>query len=439
MMKPTVAVVGLWHLGTTVAACLAAAGVRVVASDPEPATVEALRHARLPVEEPGLAALVREGLDAGMLEFDTDVVGAVRGADVVWVAFDTPVDERDEPNTNWVREEIERLLPALRPGALMLVTSQVPVGFTRALARRAVDVAPQGVRFAYSPENLQLGRAIESFRRPARTVIGTETGAPDELLARLLAPFQGELRWMSLESAEMSKHALNAFLATSVAFINEVARLCEVHGADAQDVERALKSEPRIGPRAYLAPGAAFAGGTLARDLRSLQRLGAAGSVATPLLSAVLASNDEHGEWLRKKIVEVSGGLTGIAVAVLGLAYKPDTNTLRRSSALDLCRWLAERSARVRAYDPAIAELGAEGHSRVTLAASAGEALAGAEVAVVATPWPEFRRLSGDDVVNAMKTPRVIDQTRFLADTLGKDPRIAYVAVGTPAAARSQR
>src|SRR5438876_517540 len=151
MMKPTVAVVGLWHLGTTVAACLAAAGVRVVASDPEPATVEALRHARLPVEEPGLAALVREGLDAGMLEFDTDVVGAVRGADVVWVAFDTPVDERDEPNTNWVREEIERLLPALRPGALMLVTSQVPVGFTRAQERAAnraasVSGSRRGVR-----------------------------------------------------------------------------------------------------------------------------------------------------------------------------------------------------------------------------------------------------------------------------------------------------
>ena len=427
-MPPTVAVVGLWHLGCTVAACLAATGARVVATDPDRAVVASLRDARLPVEEPGLADLVRAGLASGTLAFDADGDNAVAGADVVWVTFDTPVNDRDEANADWVRGEVERLLPAVATNAVVLVSSQVPVGFTRALERAA---HPPGVRFAYSPENVRLGAAIESFRAPARTVVGTATGEPDPAVAALLAPFGGPLLWMSLESAEMAKHALNAFLATSIAFTNEVARLCEASGADARDVERALRSEPRIGPRAYVSPGPAFAGGTLARDVRALARLAADARVGAPLVSAVLASNAEHGHWLRAKLVEIAGDLRGVTVAVLGLAYKPGTSTLRRSSSVELCRWLAAQGAHVRAHDPAVAALPAETAAEVALAATATEALAGAEVAVVATAWPEYRALTPDAVLAAMKTPRVVDQTRFLAETLGADPRIDYVSVGS--------
>lgn len=432
-MTPAICVVGLWHLGCTIAACLAAAGFRVVGVDPDADTIAGLRRAKIPVEEAGLAALIRAGVGSGTLSFEVDGPAAMSTADLVWVAFDTPVNDRDEADVEWVRRETERLIPLLREGAVVLVSSQVPVGFTRELKERwATAGRPRGLRFAYSPENLRLGKAIESFRNPVRIVIGTETAAPDETVRSVFAPFGGELLWMSLESAEMTKHALNAFLATSVSFINEIARLCERYGADAKDVERGLKSEPRIGPRAYLSPGPAFAGGTLARDVRLLERLGADAGVATLLLSAVLGSNTEQNQWLRQKLQEVVGDLRGTRIGVLGLAYKPGTNTLRRSSALELCAWLTDQGAIVRAHDPAVRVMSPDAYARVELVASPAEAFVEAEAVVVATQWPEYRLLTPNDLVAAMKTPRIIDQSRFLADTLGVDPRIQYVAVGTP-------
>jgi UDPglucose 6-dehydrogenase len=429
-MTPRVAVVGLWHLGCTTAGCLAAAGFPVVGTDPDAGTVSDLQLARVPVEEPGLSELVRAALAAGALTFTHDGRAAVADADVVWVCFDTPVNERDEADVAWVRDQIESLLPHLRDGTVVLVSSQVPVGFTRAL-RESTKTTPT-VRFAYSPENLRLGHAIESFRRPVRTVVGTETGAADATIAGLLAPFGGDVLWMTLESAEMAKHALNAFLAVSVAFINEVARVCEPHGADAKEVERALKSEPRIGPRAYLSPGPAFAGGTLARDLRALEQLGVSAHVRTPLVCAVLESNAEQSQWLHRTLQAMSGELRGRRIGVLGLAYKPGTNTLRRSSALELCQWLAQRGAEVRAHDPAVAALPSGTDARIHLVGAPLQALSGAEVGVVATPWPEYRQLTPADVLAHMTVPRIIDQARFLADTLGADPRIHYRAVGTP-------
>jgi UDPglucose 6-dehydrogenase len=428
-----IAVAGLWHLGATTAACLAAAGFRVVATDADPTLTADVAAGRLPVEEPGLADLVRDGVERGALAFETDPAAAVTDVDLLWLAWDTPVDDRDEADVGFVQRQAERLLPALRPATTVLVSSQVPVGFTRGLAAWcAAAGGPAGLRFAYSPENLRLGKALESFRKPARVIVGTDDAQPNETVATVFTPFTRNLVWMSLESAEVTKHALNAFLAMSVAFINEVARLCERYGADAKDVERGLKSEPRIGPGAYLSPGPAFAGGTLARDLRFLHRLGEERRVATPLLGGVLESNDEQGRWLRRKVEELAGRLAGISVAVWGLAYKPGTSTLRRSSALELCRWLTNRGAVVRAHDPAIDRLPDGIGAGIGLAASPVDALAGARVLVVATPWPVYREVTPDAVFAAMATPRVIDEGRFLASTLGGDPRIEYAAVGTP-------
>jgi UDPglucose 6-dehydrogenase len=428
-----IAVAGLWHLGPTIAACLAAAGFRVVGIDPEPGVADGLAAGRLPVEEPGLADLVRAGVARGTLSFARADAAAVADADLLWVAWDTPVDERDEADVALVRRRTEPLLDAVRPGATVLVSSQVPVGFTRALTAGR----PAGVRVGYSPENLRLGKALESFRSPARVVVGTDDGRPSETVAAVFAPFCRDLLWMSLESAELAKHALNAFLATSVAFANEVARLGERHGADAKDVERALRSEPRIGPGAYLAPGPAFAGGTLARDLRFLARLGREAGMATPLLTGVLDSNREQGRWLRQTVEAVAAPLAGAPIAVWGLAYKPGTSTLRRSSALELCRWLAERGAEVRAHDPAVDRL-PEPSAGMRLTRSPLEAAAGARLLVVATPWPEYREVAAESLLAAMTAPRVLDEARFLAGTLGRDPRIEYLAVGTPGLSRSR-
>src|SRR5262249_52216826 len=288
------------------------------------------------------------------LSFHTDPAAALTDADVLWVTFDTPVNEQDEADVGFVRARLEEVRPALKPGTLVLISSQVPVGFTRALQR---DWPDGGLRFAYSPENLRLGKAIEVFCHPERVVLGIEDDADRTRLTELFSPFCSHLEWMTLESAEMTKHALNAFLATSVTFINEVARLCEEVGANAKEVERGLKSEGRIGPRAYLSPGAAFAGGTLARDLRFLVRRGREVQVRTPLLQGVLESNEVHKNWVREHVEQLLDGIEVPVATVLGLTYKPGTSTLRRSSAIELCRWMHERGVRVRGYDPAVPTL----------------------------------------------------------------------------------
>jgi UDPglucose 6-dehydrogenase len=422
-----VTVYGLWHLGCVTAACLAKGGHRVVGLDPDAGAVADLQAGRPPLHEPGLPELTAEGLANGRLRFTADAAEALADAEVLWVTFDTPVDDNDEADVAFVRQRLEEVAGCVRPGTAVLLSSQVPVGFTRQLAN---DWAGRGLHFACSPENLRLGKAIEAFCEPERVVIGTEANAYHGRLADLFAPFCGNIVWMSLESAEMTKHALNAFLATSVTFINELARLCEAVGADAKEVERGLKSEARIGPKAYLSPGAAFAGGTLARDVRFLVDFGRQYRVNTPLFQGVIASNQQHKSWAHDRVVRLLGEAGQGTVAVLGLTYKPGTSTLRRSSSVELCRQLHAEGILVRAHDPAVSALPEELAETVVLCPTAEEALRGADVAVVATQWPDYQALRSEKIVALMHRPQVIDQMHFLAGALAGDPRITYVATG---------
>jgi len=429
-----VVVQGLWHLGTVVAACLAAAGHEVVGLDGDGARTRDLAAGCPPVFEPGLEALVREGLSRGRLRFTSDPAEACAGAEALWVTYDTPVDDDDRADVAFVVAEVERVWPWLPPAALVVVSSQVPVGTTRNLERayRAAYPAHE-VSFVYSPENLRLGRAIEVFRNPDRVIVGIGDDAVRPRVHALLAPVTDRIEWMSVESAEMTKHALNAFLATSVAFINEVAAVAERVGADAMEVARGLKSERRIGPGAYLSPGGAFAGGTLARDVVFLTELGGRLGVPTGLVAAVRESNEAHKQWAARRLADVLGDLAGRRIAVWGLTYKPGTDTLRRSSAIELCRVLAQAGALVGAHDPMARVLPADLTSAVALASTAVAALEGAEALVVSTPWPDYRSVAADAVVAAMRAAVVLDASRFLDGTLGRDARIRYLSVGKAA------
>lgn len=237
---------------------------------------------------------------------------------------------------------------------------------------------------------------------------------------------------MSVESAEMTKHAINAFLATSVTFANEIASICELVGADAKEVERGLKTEMRIGPKAYLSPGGPFAGGTLARDIEFLGVASREKQLVTPLLSSVRVSNDEHKNWVRRKLVERFPKLKGVTVAVWGLTYKPGTDTLRRSLAVELCDWLIEQGATVQVYDPVVRQLPERWSGRVVSQSRALDAVTGADALVVGTEWPEFRQeAAGLRSVNPNLV--VIDANRHLQAAvvpLG----LKYIAVGTPSA-----
>jgi UDPglucose 6-dehydrogenase len=427
-----VAVLGLWHLGAVTGACAAAAGHEVRAWDPDPAVVARLGAGEPPVAEPGLAEILEAELASGRLQVVGDLEEAVREAQVVWLTFDTPVDHEDRAQVEPVLEQARRALTLMPDGALFLSSSQLPVGTLRALEADLPTLAPgKTIRFACAPENLRLGQAVALFRSPDRVVVGIRDEEARRLAAELFAPVTDRLEWMSVASAEMTKHAINAFLATSVAFANEIARLCEQVGADAKEVERGLKTEHRIGPHARLAPGAAFGGGTLARDVQFLTGIGRQFEVATPLLSGVRASNDEHRGWARRILRVRCQPLRGRTVAVWGLTYKPGTDTLRRSTSVELCHWLVGEGARVVAYDPAIGRLPGE-LSGVTLAPDAIGAATAADALVVATEWPAFRGVQPEDLSQAMRRPLVLDPNRFLAASVGADRRFDYVTVGKP-------
>jgi UDPglucose 6-dehydrogenase len=434
-----VCVVGLWHLGTVTAACLASVGHTVTGLDFDPAVVRELGQGKPPLFEPGLSDLVQRGLADKHLRFTTGIADAVRDAQVVWVAYDTPVDADDDADVEFVVERVTRLFPYFDPRTLVLISSQLPVGTTRRLERLYASAFPlKPVAFAYSPENLRLGKAISAFTQPDRVVAGVRSDADRSRVAALLQPITERIEWMSVESAEMTKHALNAFLATSVTFINEIASVCEQVGADAREVERGLRSETRIGPKAYLGPGSAFAGGTLARDIAFLTQIGAEHHLPLHLIPAVRLSNDAHKGWVLGRLQAMLGDLRGKRIAVWGLTYKPGTDTLRRSSSVELCESLASQGALVIAHDPAVRFLPSDLAPNIRLSASALAACANADALVVATEWPEYRDISADALIGAIKSPLVVDANRFLFKTLGEVAGVGYIAVGTPATSETR-
>jgi UDPglucose 6-dehydrogenase len=378
--------------------------------------------------------LIAEGRRSGLLRWTASCQEALSHADVVWVTYDTPVDDHDRADVDYVQQQLDTAFPFIRSGTIVIVSSQVPVGFTDALHQRWQARDPQkNLIFCYSPENLRLGKALTSFRAVDRIVVGLDGAPGRDVLQSILGKFCVRLEWMSVRSAEMTKHALNAFLAISVAMANEIARIGERTGADAKEVERGLKSESRIGPGAYLSPGSPFAGGTLARDLRFLVQLGDDTGVATPLLSGALRSNDRHKEWLRQTVTASLRGISGRPrVALLGLTYKPDTDTLRRSEAVSLGLWLAEQGNDVVFHDPVVRQLPHEFSGKLQLTGRLEVALTGADLLIVCTAWPIYREEVNVELLRkTMRRAAVIDQNRFLA-ALDGQPGIAYFAVGKP-------
>jgi len=417
-----VVVYGLWHLGSVTAACLAKHH-QVIGRDADAARIAALQQGRAPLLEPGLDDLIAAGLKAGRLSFTTEIA-VVADAEVLWVCYDTPVDADDVADVGFVMQRIELAAAAMRPGSLVLISSQLPVGTCAQLEKRF----PQ-LRFACSPENLRLGKAIDAFEKPARIVVGLRDATARADLERLLAPLGAPLLFMRTESAEMVKHALNSFLALSIAFINEIAAVCERTGADAQEVSAGLKSEPRIGPRAYLGAGGPFAGGTLARDIVAVSSLAHARGLDLTLIPAIKTSNDWHRGWALRRVQSILPPGAGATVAVLGLTYTVGTDTLRRSAAVELVRQLLATGYAVRAYDPAVATPPPD-HADLPLAPDPQTALRGAGAVVICTEWPVFRTYDWPALLGAMARPCVVDPNRFLERQVQAWPGIHYITVG---------
>jgi UDPglucose 6-dehydrogenase len=392
--------------------------------DVEQPSVDVFWGGNPPVFDPGLAELIQSGFASDRLSFESDPATALKDADVLWVTYDTPVDDDDKPDMEPVLAGIDRCIPYLPDDAVVLISSQIPAGTCLLLEGRY-----PGTRFAYSPENLRLGKAVEIFLHQDRIILGTRRADDAARLSKLLKNFSTSIIQVRSESAEMTKHAINSFLALSITFMNEIARICEHVGADAREVESGLKSESRIGPKAYLSPGGPFAGGTLARDVVTLDQLAGQLREELFLIPAIKVSNDQHKRWAIQKLGEELGSLSGKRVAVLGLTYKPNTDTLRRSLAIELCRLLQAEGAEIRAFDPVVK---AQNLQNVELFRNIEETVPDSDAVVVCTEWPQLLEAHWPSIVTMLRHRVVIDANGFLLSKVQGIPGVRYRSVGKP-------
>ena len=419
-------VVGLWHLGCVTATCLAKRH-SVVGFDPDPKVVDGLMAGKPPIYEPGLCEAIGSAQKRGALTFTADLPSAAREADAVCITFDTPVDENDEVDVSPVEKSVASLAPHLRGGQLVLVSSQVPIGTCRKL-QASLDSAGAKAQICYTPENLQLGTAIDAFMKPNRIVFGVQGEAERAKLEGMFEGIPCERLPMDLESAEMVKHALNSYFALMISYSGEISNLCEKTGANAILVMDALRKERKVSPFAPLMPGLGFGGGTLARDLQVLRKVGKERGIGTPILDSAYNSNRERMGYVKAKLASALGSLEGKNVAFFGLTYKPNTDTLRRSLSLDVIAQLSEAGVKVRAYDPAIKGQIAS-RKDVLVCQSPLEAAEGADALVIMTAWDEFKSLDYQTICGKMRQKVIIDARNALdSNKLGAG--IMYYGVG---------
>lgn len=292
-----ICVFGLGHLGCVTAACLADKGFEIVGLDPSESIVNNLNKGIPPIFEPGLEELINKNLNKN-LRFTTNMYSATKNADIIWITFDTPVDDK-KADEIYVKRQIMWLFSYLQDRMTVLISSQLTVGTTNYLREEYRKWFKNSVEFAYSPENLRHGKAIEIFNDPIRIVVGSEneSNIPLKILLRTICK---NVMWMSSESAEMTKHALNSFLATEIAFINEIATICKETGANIRDVEMGLKSDPRIGYRGFLNSGEAYSGGTLSRDVQYLKKISDDLNLKSTLIRSINESNNNHKKLLER-------------------------------------------------------------------------------------------------------------------------------------------
>ena len=315
--------------------------------------------------------------------------------------------------------------------AYILLSSQLPVGTISDLEKLCKQEYPDlNICFAYMPENLRLGNAVSIFQNPDRIVLGYRKSNEQmkTKLDYLFSNFSTEIIFMSIESAEMVKHAINSFLGLSITFINELAILAEQLGADAKQIELGLKSESRIGKKAYLSPGSAFAGGTLARDAIFLKDLSNKLHLDTPLIGSIIESNRSHNHWVENKLTHYFDTLKDLKVCIWGLTYKPGTNTLRRSKSIELCDWLLKHKASVSVYDPLIREIDDRSLEEIKFFNSATGSFEGSDVLIIGTDHSEFLNHKDYLISEAVENDFIIvDPNRFLGlEQIGID----YFSIG---------
>nr|WP_246603142.1 UDP-glucose/GDP-mannose dehydrogenase family protein [Falsiroseomonas tokyonensis] len=434
--------IGAGYVGLVSGACFAEFGMQVHVIDADPSKITALHEGRIPIYEPGLDALVADNVRDGRLEFGTSLEAAMEGADAVFLAVGTPSRRGDgHADLSYVFAAAEQVARAAKTPIVLVTKSTVPVGTGRKIKEIVTRIRPDlEISVASNPEFLREGNAIGDFMRPDRVVVGTEDGPVGERARELLRRIYRPLFLMetpivntSLETAELTKYAANAFLAMKISFINEIADLCEKVGADVHDVARGVGLDGRIG-RKFLHPGPGYGGSCFPKDTLAVARTARDFESPLTLIETTIAVNDARkGQMADRIIAALGGNVSGKTIAVLGLAFKPETDDMRDAPSLVVVPKLVEAGATVRAYDP-VAMDHAKGllPDGVHYASGALDAAKEADALVVLTEWNEFRALSPEALKKAMRG-RVLEDLRNVYDPLTmREAGFTYRSIGRP-------
>ncbi|MBT2135862.1 UDP-glucose/GDP-mannose dehydrogenase family protein [Croceibacterium sp. LX-88] len=430
-----IVMIGSGYVGLVSGACLADFGHHVCCVDKDASKIEALHQGRIPIFEPGLDELVAKNVAAGQLQFSLDLIEALPNADAVFIAVGTPSRRGDgHADLSYVYAAAREMAPHLDAGTVVVTKSTVPVGTGDEVERIIREAAPDlSFSVASNPEFLREGAAIEDFKRPDRVVIGVNDDHAADVLREIYRPLLGNetrLLAMSRRAAELTKYAANAFLATKISFINEIADLCERVGADVQNVAKGIGLDSRIGAR-FLQPGPGYGGSCFPKDTLALLKTAQDYEAPLRIVEAVVASNDGRKRSMGRKVIHALNGQSqGKTVALLGLTFKANTDDMRDSPALAIVRTLQDGGVAVRAYDPEGMEQAANVLDDVTYCGDAYEAMEGADAAVIVTEWDAFRALDFQRAGTALNDKLLVD-LRNLYDRADVERHgFRYVAVG---------
>ena len=427
--------IGTGYVGLVSAACLSEFGHDVTCVDTDAAKIADLDAGRIPIFEPGLEEIVAANVKARRLSFTTKLPAAMDGAEAVFIAVGTPSRRGDgHADLSFVFAATEEIARTLSSYAVIVTKSTAPVGTSRKIEEIVRKSRPKAeFDVASNPEFLREGSAIEDFQRPDRVVVGCDSDRARAVLREVYRPLylnETPILFTSRETAELIKYAANAFLATKIAFINEMADLCEKLGGDVQDVARGIGLDGRIGSK-FLHAGPGFGGSCFPKDTMALLRTSQEAGAPARIVETVVAVNESRKKEMAQKVVRAFGGVEGKTIAVLGLTFKPNTDDMREAPSLVILPMLKEQGARIRAYDP-------EGRTEaaklldVELCGDAYEAITAADGVVILTEWNEFRALDLGRVKSLLKTPLMVDLRNIYRPRLMTEAGFTYFSVGRP-------
>ena len=408
-----IAMIGTGYVGLVSGACLADFGHKVTCVDKDARKIEGLDAGGMPIWEPGLEALVKANVERGRLSFTTDVSRGVEGAEAVFIAVGTPARRGDgHADLTYVFEAVRELAKMVKPGTVLVTKSTVPVGTGDKIVAILDEEGAEGISVASNPEFLREGAAIRDFKIPDRIVVGAEDERAREVLREIYRPLflnQAPILFTGRRTAELIKYAANAFLATKISFINEIANLCEAVDADVQDVARGIGLDNRIGPK-FLHAGPGYGGSCFPKDTLALLQTAELVGVEQQIISAVVKVNDERKAAMADRVARALGGsVAGKRIGLLGLAFKPNTDDMREAPSIPLAATLIERGASVIAFDPVAREQAETVLTGVDYAADPYSAADGADAVVIVTEWDEFRALDLETLASRMRGRTLVD------------------------------